>query len=108
MKLTNTNISINEQTLGYTLKLTDDGKLIDMNSGSSITLTVPRSISVNFPIGTTISIRQKGVGKVTIAPFDGNVIINNTSGLKIISQYGIVSLLKVAMDTWALSGPLEV
>ena len=100
-------ILINEQTNSYVLALSDNGKLIDMNKGSALNLTVPKNSVVAFPIGTTIAVRQKGVGQVTVAPVDGDVILNNESGLKIINQYGLASLIKVGVNTWAVCGSLE-
>ena len=101
-------ISINEQTDSYILILTDKDKLIDMNKGTAITLTIPKNNVVAFPIGTQILIRQKGAGAVTITPIDGDVTLNNLIGLVTIGQYAIVSLIKVAINTWQVSGDLEV
>ena len=101
-------ITINEQTDSYVLVLTDDGKLIDMNKGTACTLTVPKNSAVAFSIGTTIAIRQKGAGQVTIAPVDGDVILNYPVGLKISNQYGIASLIKIDTNIWSVIGSLEV
>jgi hypothetical protein len=102
------NILINEQIDNYTLILSDNGKLIDMNKGTEVTLTIPKNSSVTFPIGTSIAIRQKGIGKVTIAPVDGDVTINYTDGLKTTKPYAMASLLKVNTDIWTICGSLEV
>lgn len=100
-------ISISEQTNNYVLVLSDDNKLIDMNKATVVTLTIPKNSVVAFLIGATIAIRQKGAGKVTIAPIDGDVIINNPDGLKINKQYAMASLVKIAINTWAIAGSLE-
>ena len=99
-------VSINEQTSSYGLLLTDAEKLIDMNSGSAINLLIPEYGSVAFPIGTTIVVRQKGAGQVTIVP-SGVVTINYPDGLKMTAQYTMASLIKVDTNTWSAVGSLE-
>jgi flagellar basal body rod protein FlgF len=79
-----------------------------MNKGTACTLTVPKNSAVAFSIGTTIAIRQKGAGQVTIAPVDGDVILNYPVGLKISNQYGIASLIKIDTNIWSVIGSLEV
>lgn len=100
-------ISINTQTDNYTLVLGDDGKLIDMNKATAVTLTVPKNSVVAFPTGTTIAIRQKGAGQVTITPVDGTVTIDSQDGLITTAQHAMASILKVATDTWVAVGSLE-
>jgi len=79
-----------------------------MNKATALTLTVPKNSSVAFPIGTTILIRQKGAGKVTIAPVDGDVTINNSDGLKTTNQYAVATLIKVDTNVWTAFGSLEI
>jgi hypothetical protein len=97
---------INEQTDSYTLVLTDDGKWIDMNKSTSNNLTVPKSDTVNFPIGTAILVRQMGAGITTIVATSGVTINNN--GLVFTNRHGVASLFKVATNTWVAFGSLEV
>jgi hypothetical protein len=100
-------ILINTQTDSYTLVLTDDGKFIDMNKGSAVTLTVPKNSSVAFPVGAGVILRQKGAGQVTIAPVDGDVTINYQDGLKTTAQHAVAALLQVAANVWVATGSLE-
>jgi parallel beta-helix repeat protein len=94
-------IQINTQTANYTLVLSDDGKLINMNSSSALTLTVPANSSVAFPIGTRIYVRKGGTGDVTISGATG-VTINAPFGNTITTQYQTVVLMKVDTNTWDL------
>jgi len=94
-------LAINTQTANYTLVLTDAGKLINMNSSSALTLTVPANSSVPFPIGTKIYVRKGGTGDVTISGATG-VTINAPFGNTITTQYQTVVLVKVDTDTWDL------
>ena len=106
IRLSGNTISINSQASSYTLGMSDNAGLVDMVSGSALTVTVPRNITAPFAIGATISIRQGGAGQVTVAAFDGTVIINSVSGLKLTAQYGIASLVKISTNTWTITGPL--
>jgi len=94
-------LQINTQTTNYTLVLSDDGKLINMNASSAVTLTVPANSSVSFPIGTRIYVRKGGAGDVTISGATG-VTINAPFGNTITTQYQTVALMKVGTDTWDL------
>jgi hypothetical protein len=94
-------IPINTQTTNYTLVFADAGKLINMNSSSAVTLTVPANSSVPFPIGTRIYVRKGGAGNVTISGASG-VTINAPFGNTITTQYQTVVLIKVDTNTWDL------
>lgn len=88
---------------GYTLLLTDDGKVVEMSGGG--TLTVPTD-SVAFPVGTQITILQTGGSQVTVAG-DTGVTVNGTPGLKLRAQWSSATLLKRASNTWVLMGDLS-
>ena len=101
-------IVTNPQSDSYVLVLSDDGKLIDMNKSSAMTLTIPKNSSVAFPIGTSIAVRQKGLGQITIIPIDGDVTINNPNGLTTVKQYTTVILLKIDTNVWTITGILDL
>jgi hypothetical protein len=90
----------------YTLALTDQNKIIEVNAGTGKTITVPANNTVAFPIGTQILVARFGSGTVTIAPAP-NVGLNSAGGLlNISSQFGGVSLVKTGTDTWYVFGLL--
>jgi hypothetical protein len=93
----------NAQTAGYTLVLGDAGKLVEVSSGTAVTLTVPTNATVAFPVGTRVEVLQTGAGQVTVAAA-GGVTVNAKTGLKVSAQWGRVILIKRATDTWALVG----
>lgn len=97
------NISINAQSASYTLVLSDASKMVEINNGSANTLTVPADSSVNFPVGTQISILQTGAGQTTVSNAVG-VTVNGTPGLKLRAQWSIATLIKRAANTWVLLG----
>lgn len=96
----------NQQTASYTLSLTDDGKMVEMNVGSANNLTVPADNTVNFPVGTSIDILQVGAGQTTIVASSG-VTINRATGLKLRAQWSAATLIKRAANTWVAVGDLS-
>jgi hypothetical protein len=97
-------LSINSQTVSYTLVLSDASKLVEINSGSANNLTVPLNSSVAFPVGTQVSLLQVGAGQMTVVP-TGGVTINPASMLKLRAQWSSATLIKRANpDTWVLVG----
>jgi hypothetical protein len=90
----------------YTLALADAGKLITLNNGSPISVTVPLNSSVAFPTGTHIDFAQLGAGQVTIAG-DVGVTLNYTPGNKLRAQYSGASIIKIGTDTWMLFGDIS-
>ena len=93
-------------TGGYTLVLTDDGRIVEMNNASGTTLTIPLNSSVAFPVGSQITVIQTGAGQTTIAGAVG-VTVNGTPGLKLRAQWSAATLLKRATDTWVAIGDLS-
>ena len=96
-----TTVDINTETSSYTLVLADAGKVVRMNSGTAVDLTVPAEASVDFPLATIIEVRQVGEGTVTVVE-DTGVTVNIEAGLTLDlrGQYASVSLHKVGADTW--------
>jgi hypothetical protein len=89
------------KTASYTLVLADIGKVIEFNSASATTLTVPLNASVAFPIGTLIEVFQVGTGSVTIG---GSATLRSPAGLILRAQYSTVALRKRGTDEWVVSG----
>ena len=98
---------ISQKTASYTLSsLTERDDLIEMGSGSALTLTIPTDATLDFPIGTSIDILQTGAGQVTIAPVSGTVTVNATPGLKLRTTWSSATLFKRAANTWVVFGDL--
>ena len=96
-----------QKTASYTLSaLTERDDLIEMNSSSAMTLTIPLNSAVAFPVGTSLDILQTGTGQVTIAG-DTGVTVNATPGLKLRTQWSSATLFKRAENTWVVYGDLS-
>jgi hypothetical protein len=100
-------VAANTQTTSYTLVLADAGKLIEMNSSSSTTVTVPPNSSVAFPVGTVIEIARIGTASATLVAGSG-VTIRAPAGvpLTLRAQYSVAGMRKRATDEWVASGDL--
>lgn len=103
-----TTVSGNAQTgTTYTLALADAAHFVTMDNGSANTLTIPANSSVAFPVGTVITVGQKGSGTTTIDATTG-VTLNGVSGGQgdISAQWATVMLRKTATDTWEAWGSI--
>jgi hypothetical protein len=89
----------------YTLVLTDAGKLVELSSGSAITLNIPTHATTAFPQGTRIDIVQIGAGQVTVGG-SGVTIRSSNSKLKLNGQWSGATLWKKADDEWYLIGDI--
>ena len=100
-------LNTNEQTgTTYTLALTDDGKLVEMNNASANTLTVPPNSSVAFPVGSQILVLQTGAGQTTLVAGAGVTVNSKDGNLKLSAQWCAATLVKRATDTWVAIGDL--
>ena len=91
--------TLNDQTDNYTLQTSDAGKVVVMNKGSAVNLTVPASLGAGF----TCSVVQKGAGQVTFAA-SSTTINNRQSHTKIAGQHGVATLVSTASDVFVLAG----
>ena len=99
--------TISSKTADYTLNsLSERDSMIEVNSSSSVTVTVPPNSSVAYPVGTSIDLLRVGSGAVTIAAGSG-VTLNYTPGNKLRAQWSSATLFKRATDTWVLVGDLS-
>jgi hypothetical protein len=96
-----------EKTESYTLDTLDhqDG-VIEMNSTSPTTFTVPTDAALAWPIGASMDIFQTNTGEVTIAASAG-VTLNRTPGNKLRTQWSSATILKRGTDNWILYGDLK-
>ena len=90
--------------------MTDAGKIVEMNDGSALNLTIPPTGTgggeVNFPIGTQIIIVQQGAGAVTIVEGTGVTTRSLDDAAIINGQYVSVALIQRATKEWYIFGNL--
>jgi len=92
--------TLHDQTgTAYTLLAGDNGKVVVLNNGSAITVTVPSGLGAGF----NCSFVQKGAGQVSFSA-SGTTINNRQSHTKINAQFGVASLVAYADDVFVLAG----
>lgn len=100
-----TRTSVSSKTASYLILASDENSLIQITSASATTVTVPTDATTNFSIGTQIIIVQMGAGQVTVAAVTpGTTSVNGANGLKTNAQYSVISLIKVAANSWVVGG----
>jgi hypothetical protein len=93
------------QTSSYTLALSDAGEVVEMNSASATTVTVPPNSSVNFPVGTVVEVCQFGAGQVTLAGGSGVTLLTPAS-MTTRARYSTVAVRQRAANQWVVTGDL--
>ena len=98
-----------DQTADYTAVLTDQYQtLIPMNKATAIAFKIPTNASVAFPVGTVITLLNKGAGTCTIsAVTSGTTTVLSagaTAAAPTLAQYKSAACIKTATDTWYVVG----
>lgn len=95
------------KTASYTLDdLTLRDNIIEVDSVSATTVTIPPDSSLNFPVGASLDVIQINTGEVTIAAGAG-VTVNATPGLKLRTRWSSCTLLKRSSNSWIVYGDLK-
>lgn len=99
--------AINAQVTGYTLSLSDAGKLVTMNLATgTMNLVIPASSSVAFPTGTHIDVARLGDAAVTVTGATG-VTVNATPGQRLRAKFSAGTCILYADNTWLVVGDLS-
>ncbi len=80
-------------------------ELLEVNSSSATTVTLPTNATLAWPIGASMDILQTGTGQVTIAGAAG-VTVNATPGLKLRTRWSSCTIMKRGTDSWIVYGDL--
>ena len=100
-----------DQTADYTAVLADQYQvLVPMNKATAVAFKIPTNASVAFPVGTAITVLNKGVGVCTIsAVTSGTTTILSagaTAASPTLAQYKSAVCVKTATDTWYVMGAI--
>ena len=98
-----------DQTADYTAVLTDQYQvLVPMNKATAVAFKIPTNASVAFPVGTAITILNKGAGAVTIsAVTPGTTTVTSAGAVSAsptLAQYKTAVCIKTATDAWTVVG----
>ena len=100
-----------DQTGDYTLVLADGYQvLVPMNKATAVNLNIPTNASVAYPVGTVITVLNKGVGPVTIKAVTSGTTTILSAGATLaqptLAQYKSAACIKTATDTWYVVGAI--
>jgi hypothetical protein len=100
-----------DQTADYTATLLDQYQVLEsMNKATAIAYKIPTNASVAFPVGTALTILNKGVGVCTIsAVTPGTTTVLSAGAVPAsptLAQYKTAVCIKTATDTWYVVGAI--
>ena len=100
-----------DATADYTAVLDDQYQvLVPMNKATAVAFKIPTNASVAFPVGTVITVLNKGAGLVTISATTSGTTTVLSSGAvaasPTLAQYNAATCIKTATDTWYVVGAI--
>lgn len=100
-----------DKTADYTLVLNDSYQnLIPMNKATAVALKIPTNATAAIPIGTVITVLNKGAGLCTIsATTSGTTTVLSAGAVAAsptLSQYKTAACIKTAADVWYVVGSI--
>jgi hypothetical protein len=101
-----------DQTNDYTAVITDQYQtLVPMNKGTAVAFKIPTNASVAFPVGTVITLLNKGAGTCTISAVTAGTTTILSAGASAaaptLTQYKSAACIKTATDTWYVVGAIS-
>ena len=91
---------------GGTLAGQDWGRIIDYNSASAGTITIPPNSTLPLPVNAQLMFIQTGAGQLTIGAGSGVTLYSFQSKFKTANQYAAVTAWQRNIDNWVLFGNL--
>ena len=100
-----------DQTADYTAVLADQYQVVvPMNKATAVAFKIPTNASVAFPVGTAITVLNKGAGAVTISAVTSGTTTVLSAGAvaasPTLAQYKTAVCIKTATDTWYVVGAI--
>jgi hypothetical protein len=100
-----------DATVDYTTVLADAYQVLQpMNKATAIAFKIPTNASVAFPVGTAITVLNKGIGTCTISAVTAGTTTVLSSGTApaapTLAQYKTAVCIKTATDTWYVVGAI--
>jgi hypothetical protein len=98
-----------DATVDYTTVLNDQYQVLQpMNKATAIAFKIPTNASVAFPVGTAITVLNKGLGTCTISAVTSGTTTVLSAGVvpaaPTLGQYKTAVCIKTATDTWYVVG----
>jgi hypothetical protein len=98
-----------DATADYTAVLDDQYQvLVPMNKATAVAFKIPTNASVAFPVGTAITVLNKGAGLVTLSAVTSGTTTVLSAGAvaasPTLAQYKTAVCIKTATDIWYVVG----
>ena len=100
-----------DATVDYTAVLDDQYQvLVPMNKATAVAFKIPTNASVAFPVGTAITVLNKGAGLCTISAVTSGTTTVLSAGAvaasPTLAQYKTAVCIKTATDIWYVAGAI--
>jgi hypothetical protein len=100
-----------DKTDDYTLVLNDSYQnLVPMNKATAVALKIPTNATAAIPVGTVITVLNKGAGTCTISAVTSGTTTVLSAGTVAASptlgQYKTAACIKTAADVWYVVGAI--
>ena len=100
-----------DKTDDYTLVLADSYQnLVPMNKGTAVALKIPTNATAAIPVGTVITVLNKGAGLCTISAVTSGTTTVLSAGAvaasPTLAQYKTAACIKTAADVWYVVGAI--
>lgn len=101
-----------DATTDYTALIADAYQvLVPMNKASAVAFKIPTNASVAFPVGTVITLLNKGAGVCTISAVTSGTTTVLSAGAvaasPTLAQYKSAACIKTATDVWYVVGAVS-
>lgn len=90
----------------YEIQLSDENTIVNFDSSSSVTVTIPTYSVVPFTTNCQIQILQSGTGTVSFT-WSGITVSSYSNYTTVYGQWIAVSLLNLSTDNWVILGNLK-
>ncbi len=92
----------------YTITSANSAKTTEFTATTDVTITIPSDPSnTTWPIGTSLELRQMGVGRLIFSATSPATIVSTDGYLKTRTQYSSAFLEKRASNAWILTGDID-
>jgi len=102
---------IADKTDDYTVAIVDSYQvLVSMNKATAVALKIPTNATAAIPVGSVITILNKGAGLCTISAVTSGTTTVLSAGAvaasPTIAQYKSAACIKTGTDTWYIVGAI--
>lgn len=104
------NFTLNDQTgTTYAPVLTDQYQvLVTRSNAAASTMVIPTNATTAFPVGTVITVLNKGVGLVSISGAVGVTILSAgaVAAIPTLAQYKSCAIMQTSANNWYVVGAI--